>query len=208
MIHALKAAVLPAVCGLLAAVFASTAHAQLVTVTDDHTAALNDKVEGGPWTSLKSQSDDAPALYVWHLRSCGYCRLFDKQERDALLAKGIDIRLFAFPARSETDNDLAHLAYERDPAIFKTYMRGRSINAPSMRSSQARIDAYNASLDALNVANAVMEAATGRRIVTPGFAYKDETGQWYMLHGYSAEWFTPMRKLLHERVADQSEAAQ
>lgn len=153
----------------------------------------------GPWTGHMKRPKNGTALYMFHWRGCPYCMAFLQEEKASLLAAGVDVRMFPFPATSENQDDLAYLAAQRDIVIFELYNRRQPINAPHASTSNRLIDAFNANLQSYAFARGLL-TSQGQFAGTPLFIYQDKSGAWFAVAGYSEEIFAPVRSALIERA--------
>ena len=152
---------------------------------------LDSLIVNGTWTSLSEAPTDR-AIYMFHLRSCPFCKAFLRAEKTALLNAGVDIRVFPFPGGNVDADIIAHLAFTRDKELMDRYDRNQPIQAPDIDSSQEYIDAFNANRNAYLFASDILKRQ-GQFSGTPLFVYQDRDGKWQAIAGYSEERFAPVK---------------
>lgn len=182
---------------LFVCVFSAAAQTK---VPADKVESMIEHIVNGPWTSHLDQPTNGTAVYMLHTRTCPFCKAFLTEERDRLLAAGIDVRIIPFPGKSDSADIIAQLAHYRDPDFFRHYDNGEITIITPSQTSPHFIDAFNATIAATQTLYGILDDA-GEFRGTPAFAYVDQSGDWYTVAGYSERVFGPVRAALMARAA-------
>ena len=172
-------------------------------VPTEKTSDVVAQIQNGPWTSLsETPLSGQTALYVFHSRTCGFCKAFKQSEKDSLLNAGIDLRFIPFPGSRENTNDVAYISFVRNRALFEDFDARRRLDSPNINASPLYGEAYNSTINSYTLMKSILSEA-GQAVGTPLFVYQDTSDQWFVHAGYSSQGFAPVRAALLERRRSQ-----
>lgn len=139
-----------------------------------------------------AEEGKGPVIYVIAYSSCPHARRFENDWRGKL--GDVKVRYVLYGIDDRTASEAAELALTRNAADFHRFMAGTK-TAPSVRSTNQRIDAFNSVVNPLKNTLQPALKANGykERITSPHFFYSD--GRRLLTQGgYSRESFADILK--------------